>query len=368
MSSPEQTVQASQTIQAVYDLKRLFTLRESVQTFDPSAPPSVRLLAPSPPDSSVGPFSRVGILCGSFNPLTRAHTELAGQVCKAWYLDQVFLSLAKVTVDKEQLSGMSLEDRLLLLSLYAERHPNISIALVNRGLYVEQAQAFRAVCGAHTQLFFLTGMDKLLQILDARYYQDRDAALDELFGLAELIVANRGAFSHTEFTHLLEQPENQTFRPAIHFFPLTDVSPAPDSSQDSSDLSSPLRNLHNLNDLSATAMRDVLATGVAGASGASIAEHVPPETVQFVSEAQVYRPPLSLSQSGEAIDVYSIRVALIEVLYSVRSWVEHAEHQVDFRHVLQHALADDPTGYALRHARPTLPRHKIIALLRSCLD
>jgi hypothetical protein len=154
--------------QAVYDLTRLFTLREIVQTFDTTARPSVRLFAPSPPDSCVRSFGRVGILCASFNPLTRAHTELAEQVCKAWQLDQVFLSLAKVTVDKEQISGMGLEDRLLLLSLYAERHPNISVALVNRGLYVEQAQAFRECVGAQTQLFFLTGMDKLIQILDTR--------------------------------------------------------------------------------------------------------------------------------------------------------------------------------------------------------
>ncbi len=354
MSNPKKVIQ---TVQAVYDLKRLFTLRESVQTFDPTAPPCVRLLAPCPPDSSVRPFSRVGILCGSFNPLTRAHTELAEQVCNAWQLDQVFLSLAKVTVDKEQISGMGLEDRLLLLSLYAERHPNISIALVNRGLYVEQAQAFRALCGTQTQLFFLTGMDKLIQILDPRYYQDRDAALHELFGLAGLIVANRGAFSHTEFTHLLEQPENQVFRPAIHFFPLTDVSPSADSSGLSNSLAPPL------NDLSATTIREALAARVARASEVSIAKHVPPETVQFVSEAQVYRSPQS--QAGEVIDVYGIRIALIELLYSVRSW---AEHEVDFCRLLQRAVADDPTGHALRHARPSMPRDDLIGLLRSSLD
>lgn len=94
-----------------------------------------------------------------------------------------------------------------------------------------------------------------------------------------------------------------------------------------------------------------------------MADHVPPETIQFVSEAQVYRPPRS--QSGEVIDAYGIRLALIELLYSVRSW---AEHQVDFRRLLQRAVADDPTGHALRQARPTMPRHDLITLLRSCLD
>lgn len=361
MSSREQT-----TVQPVHDLKRLFTLRENIETFDPAAPPRVRLLAPYPSDSSVrlcdptgsaGVSGRVGILCGSFNPLTRAHTELAKQVSKTWQLDQVFLSLAKVTVDKEQINGMGLEDRLLLLSLYAERHPNISIGLVNRGLYVEQAQAFRAICGAQAQLFFLTGMDKLIQILDARYYQDRDAALHDLFGLAGLIVANRGAFSRVEFTQLLEQPENQAFRPAIHFFPLADGPPSIDSTSDSSDVSQ-VRS-RPLNDLSATTIREALAA----ASEVRIAEYLPPETVQFVSDTKVYHPPHS--QSEEVIDAYGIRVALIELLYSVRSW---AEHSVDFRDLLKRAVADDATGRALRNARSTMPQHDIIALLSSCLD
>ena len=118
-----------------------------------------------------------------------------------------------------------------------------------------------------------------------------------------------------------------------------------------------------LNDLSATTIREALAARVARASEVSIAKHVPPETVQFVSEAQVYRSPQS--QAGEVIDVYGIRIALIELLYSVRSW---AEHEVDFCRLLQRAVADDPTGHALRHARPSMPRDDLIGLLRSSLD
>ena len=89
----------------------------------------------------------------------------------------VLFTLAKVTVDKEHVTGLSLEDRLLLLSLYTQRHPSTGFALVNRGLYFEQAQAFRSVFGEQVALSFVVGMDKLLQILDPKYYQDRDAAL-----------------------------------------------------------------------------------------------------------------------------------------------------------------------------------------------
>jgi nicotinamide-nucleotide adenylyltransferase len=176
-------------------LNRLLALHDAVATLELGAPPTIRLV---PPEVALGP-RRVGILCGSFNPLTLAHTELAEEALAAFALDTVFFTLAKVTVDKEQVTGMSLEDRLLLLSFFAERDERMGVALVNRGLYFEQAQAFRALLGKEVALYFLVGMDKLLQIFDPRYYHDRDAALEQLFAMASLIVANRGDMDESNF-------------------------------------------------------------------------------------------------------------------------------------------------------------------------
>ncbi|MGH8007993.1 MAG: hypothetical protein ACREQ3_13415, partial [Candidatus Binatia bacterium] len=163
--------------EAIYDLTQLFALREALDTLDPAAAPTACILSPQ----MTVPLHRVGIFPGSFNPLTVAHTELARQARKTLQLDRVFFTLAKVTVDKEQVTGLSLADRLLLLTLYAQRHDGIGVALVNRGLYVEQAQAFRSLLGVQTELHFVVGMDKLQQIFDPRYYQDRDAVLRQLF-------------------------------------------------------------------------------------------------------------------------------------------------------------------------------------------
>src|SRR5215203_1299344 len=146
----------------IANLKLLFALYEAVETLYLTAPPTTCLVSPK---GATVPC-RVGILCGSFNPLTLAHTELAERALATFALDTVFFTLAKVTVDKEQVIGMSLEDRLLLLSLFAERHDKLGVALVNRGLYFEQAQAFRTLFGEETALYFLVGMDKLLQIFD----------------------------------------------------------------------------------------------------------------------------------------------------------------------------------------------------------
>src|SRR2546422_2182467 len=217
----------------IYGLRQLFALHEAVENLDLASPPTARMLVPE----AAASFRRVGLLCGSFNPLTLAHTELAEQARETYQLDCVFFTLATVTVDKERISGMGLADRLLLLSLYAQRLDHSGVALVNRGLYFEQAQAFRSLLGAAVELNFVVGMDKLVQIFDPRYYQDRDAALRQLFALASLIVANRGDLAQEEFNWLLDRPENQPYRPHVRFCPLP---PA-------------------IADLSATAVRDDLA-------------------------------------------------------------------------------------------------------------
>jgi len=269
----------------IANLKRLFALYEAVDALDLAAPPTTRLVSP---ESATVP-RRVGILCGSFNPLTLAHTELAEGALATFSLDTVFFTLAKVTVDKEQVTGMSLEDRLLLLSLFAARHDQMGVALVNRGLYFEQAQAFRTLLGEGAALYFLVGMDKLLQIFDPRYYQDRDAALQQLFAIASLIVANRGDMDEVNFSQLLDRPENRRFRAHVHFFTLSAA----------------------VTDLSATALRNALA------AGQPIDSQVPPETGAFLAETRAFAPLLQIE--AEKVDVYAARLRLLSKLYAERS-------------------------------------------------
>lgn len=297
----------------VYNLQRLFALREAVEGLDLSAPPTARVLYPQP----LEPSRRVGILCGSFNPLTLAHTELAEHALTTFQLDYVFFTLAKVTVDKEQVTGMGLEDRLLLLTLYAQQHPKLGVALVNRGLYFEQAQGFRALLGEQAELSFLVGMDKLIQIFDPRYYQDRDLALGQLFSLASLIVANRADMTGASFLRLFDQPENRPYRPYVRFFSLPTT----------------------ITDLSATAVREALAIGQ------NIESQVPVETSAFVSETRAYHPPLRLDNA--TVDAYTLRLKLLASLYTIRSW---AEREVDFQHLLGLALSASEEGRALRHS------------------
>jgi nicotinic acid mononucleotide adenylyltransferase len=226
--------------------------------------------------------------------LTLAHTELAKRAHEASRLDLVLFTLARVTVDKEQVTGLSLEDRLLLLSLYTQQRASTGVALVNRGLYFEQARAFRSAFGAQVELSFIVGMDKLLQILDPKYYHDREAALQQLFALTSLIVANRGAMAQGEFEQLLDRPENRAYRQHIQFCSLSE----------------------SVADVSATTVREHLA------AGRSVNDLVPEETAIFLAETQAFRPPLH--HGGAVIDAYAERLKLLMALYANRAQVERS--------------------------------------------
>ena len=99
-----------------YDLERLFRFREILERLDPDDPPGAVLIDSNRDFGSM----RVGILSGSFNPPTLAHIELARRAKQYFKIDHILFTVGRVIIDKERVEGLSLEDRLLLLSLIAE--------------------------------------------------------------------------------------------------------------------------------------------------------------------------------------------------------------------------------------------------------
>lgn len=300
----------------LYDLSRLFSLRRTLRALKASASPQAGLLSPLP----IPLPGHLGVLCGSFNPPTLAHVGLADAAAAAG-LDYVVYAVAKVTVDKETVTGLALEDRLLLLRACIAGQAGRGVALVNRGLYVEQARAFRTLFGSGTRLTFVVGMDKLFQVLDPSYYVDRDEALDELFSLASLMVANRGGQGRWTFTELLDRPANRAYLPYIHFLALSE------------------------------SVAHVSSSNVRGAAGCTSSADVPEPVARFLADAQPYASAAgSDAQSGqtEAVSAYAVRLALLERLAEVREW---AETEVDFAALVHRATAADAVGRALRTAK-----------------
>lgn len=195
----------------LYDLPRLLALRAALGRVSGAREPRAELIA----GGEAARVTRLGLLPGSYNPPTVAHSALATSALAGGAVDGVLFTLGTYTVDKEIISGAALEDRLLVLELCRVDDARVGVLLVNRGLYVEQAELVRATFPLVRDLVFVVGFDKIVQILDPRYYADRDRALDRLFVLARFLVAPRGAEGEGELAALLARPENARFAAAI---------------------------------------------------------------------------------------------------------------------------------------------------------
>ncbi|HEY7419759.1 MAG TPA: hypothetical protein VH593_31560, partial [Ktedonobacteraceae bacterium] len=200
-------------------LRHLCLIQEQLDQLHVDASPCALLVPTSP-----RPARHVIVFTGSFNPPTLAHLAMLKQTryyAQAHQPMNVYAAFTKLTVDKESVEYPLLLDRIALLQwILRGRQPHAGIMLFNRGLYVEQAQAIRASFSNVRRVFFLIGFDKVLQIFDPHYYENRDTALDELFAQAELLVAPRGNDGLHELADLLAQPENQRFAHYVHALPL----------------------------------------------------------------------------------------------------------------------------------------------------
>jgi nicotinic acid mononucleotide adenylyltransferase len=203
----------------------------------------------------------LAVLAGSFNPLTSAHLALA-EAAERQHLGPVAFTLSTRTVDKERPEPAFLPDRLLVLELSVERTGHRLVGLLNRGLYVDQAALLRAALPRLERLVFLVGFDKIVQIFDPRYYDDREAALGRLFSVASFAVAPRGRAGRAELDELLERAENRAFAGGV----------------------SPLEVAPGLGDDSSSLARAALGRG----EQPSVS--LPPESVAFIEATGCYGP------------------------------------------------------------------------------
>ncbi len=298
-------------IDAIYDLARLKPIHAAVRVLSvPGAPASLALLTPPPAGNA-----SIGIIAGSFNPLTRGHEALATAALDEGVVGSVLLLLPLRAVDKEGVTRASSTDRALVLTEWASHRQGISVALVNRGLFVDHARLVKAAY-PNAPLVFVVGYDKIVQIFDGRYYDDREKALRALFALSTIRVAPRDGQGEEALRVLLARDENEGYAAGVAGLPVDE----------------------DVDALSSTVVRR------AAARGAAWTDLAPVETVRFVEETRPYAPPLRLP-NGEEIDRYGLRVALLD---AVASGVLATPEPPDFAALCAMAGADSAEGRALR--------------------
>ena len=318
---------------SIYDVPRLRDWHAHIAALAGVTPPEVRIIGPPQTESR----GDTAVIAGSFNPATNAHLSLCHGMLQQANIDVVWFLLAIHTVDKEEITGAGLEDRLCILEMLVAARPNVGIVLCNRGLYVEQATALRnTLVPAGRELVFAVGYDKIQQILDPRYYADREASLDQLFSLSRFLVAERGAHGVEDLVSLLEQEGNRTYRQRI--MALTTLPAYHDPA------------------LSSTGVRAANAQG----AGRAMAEQSVPGPVQaFIETTGVYASPVTLS-TRDTVDRYQVRLKILEALFAepesdfspgeFRAAISLASNESDSGQALRRLLAQDCVSLnAIRH-------------------
>jgi nicotinic acid mononucleotide adenylyltransferase len=163
--------------------RRLQPLARSLARMRAADAPRLEVVAGTVPRGA-----RVGLLAGTFNPLTRAHTALAVAGHRAG-CERVALVMAPTSLDKERLERASAVDRLDWVCAWARRHAWAAVAVSSRLLLVDMAEALGGLSGG--QVVLLLGTDKAEQLVDPRYYEDVEEALARLGKAASLLVADR---------------------------------------------------------------------------------------------------------------------------------------------------------------------------------
>jgi nicotinate-nucleotide adenylyltransferase len=129
---------------------------------------------------------RLGILAGTFNPVTVAHLALGQAALR--HVDELVFVLPRLLPHKIY-SGATFEERLGLLEAATAEEPRWSVAASDGGLFREIAAECREVYGENVQLVFLCGRDAAERIASWDY--GSPDAFAQMLHEFELLVASR---------------------------------------------------------------------------------------------------------------------------------------------------------------------------------
>lgn len=165
-------------------------------------------VVPPPPEA----ITTVALLPGSFDPPTIAHAALAAAAAED--ADLVVLVYSVRAIPKEERAGPPLLPERVrieaLRQLCASRPGRLAMGLCSHGLIAEQVAAARELFPT-APLTLAVGSDKIIQVLDPMWYEDRDAVLDGMLREAEVRYAVRLG-EEEAVAAALARPENARWR------------------------------------------------------------------------------------------------------------------------------------------------------------
>ena len=132
-------------------------------------------------------MKRLGILPGTFNPITAAHVAMARSALNL--VDEVVFALPRELPHKD-FTGATFDERVALLRAVAAEEPRFSVATPATGLFIDIAAELRAERGDETRVSVICGRDAAERIVNWNY-GDRAALITILMREFDWLVAAR---------------------------------------------------------------------------------------------------------------------------------------------------------------------------------
>jgi nicotinate-nucleotide adenylyltransferase len=160
---------------------------------------------------------RLGLFGGTFNPIHLGHLRAAEEVCESFTLDRLLFIPAARPPHKNAAAVTPFAVRLEMVRLAVADHEQFEVSDIEnqrpeRSYSIDTLRWFRQEYGPAADIFFIVGLDAMLEIDTWREYQG-------LFHLCHFIVLDRPGYEFEDLGRLLCQklacradPDGQVFR------------------------------------------------------------------------------------------------------------------------------------------------------------
>ena len=154
---------------------------------------------------------RLGLFGGTFNPIHYGHLRSAEEVCEALALDRLWFIPAGHPPHKTAQGITSFEVRLEMSRLAVGDHPVMSVSDLEgrrpgRSYSIETLRQIRLEVGPTWELYFILGLDAILEIATWKDYKD-------LFAMSHFVVLDRPGYDRQRLGEVLLGEVHPLFRP-----------------------------------------------------------------------------------------------------------------------------------------------------------
>ena len=274
----------------------------------------------------------VGVFPSSFNPITKGHMEILQRAAEIKAFKEILLVLDTQAMDKENF-GATLVDRLLMVQGLFEDHPSFSIGVSNRGLFLTKAESLKEIYPRGMDITFIVGYDTLERVFDTKYYEDREGALDQLFGSCTFMVVNREKQGKEALQQLMASAENRRFKGKVHFFEIP----------------------NHLARVSSNQVRQSLL------EGKSIARLVPTQIGEFIEKVKLYKADRGVGTQGQRINLYDLRTQILFRLYAL---LLGERVQIDIGEIVDKVVEEMRGGRSPETLLDTIPHYVTMRKVR----